>query len=72
MLAFVVSACTNFTYDPYEFSIGMNMLWNEESIFQRNVSGMFELILRKNTFSKLKMAECKYITRFSITYFYSN
>ncbi|XP_046659170.1 uncharacterized protein LOC124353372 [Homalodisca vitripennis] len=32
-------ACTNFTYDPYEFSIGMNLLWNDESIYKTSVSG---------------------------------
>ncbi|XP_054279212.1 uncharacterized protein LOC128997598 [Macrosteles quadrilineatus] len=36
---FTRRGCTNFTYDPYEFSIRMNMLWNEQSIFNRSISG---------------------------------
>lgn len=34
-----LSVCMNFTYDPYEFSIGMDMNMNDNSIFQREVSG---------------------------------
>jgi len=33
------SACMNLTYDPYEFAIGLNMLMNEESLFQNRISG---------------------------------
>lgn len=27
------------TYDPDEFAIGMNMLWNGESVYQNTLSG---------------------------------
>ncbi|KAF6217033.1 hypothetical protein GE061_001386 [Apolygus lucorum] len=32
------SGCMNMTYDPQEFSIGMNMLWNGESVYQNSIS----------------------------------
>uniref|UniRef100_A0A1B6D3G1 DUF4773 domain-containing protein n=1 Tax=Clastoptera arizonana TaxID=38151 RepID=A0A1B6D3G1_9HEMI len=31
-------ACMNLTYDPYEFSVGMNMLMDEESIYETSFS----------------------------------
>ncbi|KAL0279562.1 UNVERIFIED_CONTAM: hypothetical protein PYX00_001092 [Menopon gallinae] len=32
-------ACMNFTYDPYEFSLLINMLMNENSLFTQSFSG---------------------------------
>lgn len=32
-------ACMNFTYDPYEFAVNMNMLMNDESVVSQSFSG---------------------------------
>lgn len=31
--------CMKFTYDPYEFSIGMNMLFDNSTVYENSVSG---------------------------------
>lgn len=31
--------CMNFTYYPYDFALGVHMMWNEQSIFNREFSG---------------------------------
>lgn len=35
----------NFTYDPLEFSIGMTMLLNNETIFTNTISGTYSCLL---------------------------
>lgn len=35
----ILSGCTNLTYDPLEFSIGITMLLDNQAIFMNKISG---------------------------------
>ncbi|KAF2899451.1 hypothetical protein ILUMI_06725 [Ignelater luminosus] len=42
LIPFHFLGCMNFTYDPYEFAIHMNMIMNGNSIYSSTVSGMYD------------------------------
>lgn len=36
-----ITVCTNFTYDPYDFSVTMNVMMNDNSLYQNSFSGIY-------------------------------